>query len=423
VNAPTPQPGQPARTALPTAPVHDFIRKLRQPFFHARVVDYVAWQKQVRAARAEGAAGPTMPAWAPLSINLDLTTACNYACDHCIDWDILNSGMSYDHGQLRASLESMTAGGLRSVILIGGGEPTVHPRFCSFVRFLKSLQLQVAIVTNGSRNERILEIADCLDENDWVRMSLDAGTDETFQAMHKPKRPITLEAICAGVPAVKARNPKPRIGFSYVITWNGSERQAQAPAVVENLDEIPRAARLARAHEFDYISFKPFLTRTVEGAEVMDPEAAHAEVSQVVERIRARVEEARSLATEEFAVLESINLKLLERGAWRAWTQQPHTCHMQALRQVLSPMGLWNCPAHRGVAKARIDDPDAFSDAAKAARAVAATAEILERFDAAEECKRVTCLYHDTNWWIEQAIASPDGLHDGPVTGAEDYFL
>ncbi len=405
------------------APIHDFVRKLRQPAFHSRVVDYVAWQKSRRAAAAAGATEPAMPAWAPLSINLDLTTACNYACDHCIDWDILNSGISYDDTKLRTSIETMAERGMKSVILIGGGEPTVYPKFADFVRFLKDLELQVAVVSNGGRNDRILDVIDRLDENDWIRLSLDAATDPTFQAMHKPKKPVTLEEICAGIPPIKAVNPKPRIGFSFVITWQGSERGAGAPEVIENLDEIPRAAQLARDHLFDYISYKPFLTRTDDGAEVMDPDAAKAEVAEIVARIHERIGEARAFASDDFAVLESINLKLLESGRWREWTQQPHTCHMQALRQVLSPLGLWNCPAHRGVPKARIDAATAFSSEDATRQAADATAAILGRFDATSECREVTCLYNDTNWWIEQAIEDPRGLTDGPVADAEDYFL
>ena len=409
--------------ALPVAPIHDFVRKLRQAPFHERIVDYVAWQKARRAAGAAGEAGPAMPAWAPLSINLDLTTACNYACDHCIDWDILNSGISYDDDKLRASLRTMAGAGLRSVILIGGGEPTVHPRFREMVRFLKSLDLQVAIVSNGGRNDRILDIVDCLDSEDWIRLSLDSGVDATFQAMHKPKKPVTLEAICAGIPPIKARNPAPRVGFSFVITWEGSEREDGAPAVIENLDEIPIAARLAQEHGFDYISFKPFLTRTDEGAEVMDPEAARRETAEVVARIDARIAQARELASEDFAVLESINLKLLATGAWRDWTTQPRMCHMQALRQVLSPLGLWNCPAHRGVPKARMDAATAFSDEAATAASGKAITGMLDSFDASHECREVTCLYHDTNWWIEKAIQAPEGLTDGPLEDAGDYFL
>jgi len=413
---------------LPTTPaapaaVHDFTAKLRQAPLHARVVDYVAWQKARRAARAAGEDEPAMPAWAPLSINLDLTTACNYACDHCIDWDILNSGVNHDDARLRASIEHMTKGGLKSVILIGGGEPTVYPGFVPFVGFLKDLGLQVAVVTNGGRVERLVEIAERLDENDWIRLSLDAGTDGTFQAMHKPKRPVTLEAICAGIPALKAANAKPRVGFSFVITWEGSGRATDAPAVIENLDEIPAAARLACENGFDYISFKPFLTRTEDGAEVMDPEAARAEVAHVVERIRGRIDEARAFASEDFLVLESTNLQRLADGSWRAWTDQPQMCHMQVLRQVLSPLGLWNCPAHRGVPKARIDGAAAFSDDEHVAGATRKTAAMLDAFDAHAECREVTCLYHDTNWWIERAIRDPAGLTDAALPDAEDYFL
>ena len=403
-------------------PVHDFARKLRQSGMLPRVVDYVAWQQAVRAARTRGEDAPPMPAWAPLSINLDLTTACNYACDHCIDWDILNSGISHDDEPLRASLAYMAEHGLRSVILIGGGEPTVHPRFREIVRFLKSLQLQVAIVTNGSRNDRILEIIDVLEEQDWVRLSLDSGTDATFQTMHKPKRPITLEQICAGIAPLRARNPEPRVGFSYVIVWDGARRAAEAPKALENIEEMALAARLARDTGFDYISFKPMLTRAEDGAEVMSPEEAAAALEEVLRRIRAQLDLAQAEARDDFAVIESTNLKLLESGTWREWTQQPKTCHMQVLRQVLSPLGLWNCPAHRGVDKARIAGKAAFSSEAQAEATTTSTAGILASFDASAECREVTCLYHGVNWWIESAIRG-EGQWPPEEAPGEDHFL
>ena len=45
----------------PTAPVHDFVGKLRQPALHARVREYVDWQRSARAARAAGTPPPAMP--------------------------------------------------------------------------------------------------------------------------------------------------------------------------------------------------------------------------------------------------------------------------------------------------------------------------------------------------------------------------
>jgi organic radical activating enzyme len=402
--------------------VHDFVRKLRQDGVLSSVVDYVRWQHARREALAAGRAGPTYPERAPLSINLDLTTACNYACEHCIDLEILNSGIGHDEGVLRASLAEMARTGLRSVILIGGGEPTVHPRFREMVRYLKDLDLQVAIVSNGSRNERIAEIAPLLGAEDWVRLSLDAGTDATFQAMHRPRKPITLEAICTAAQAIKRANPALRLGFSYVITWNGVEREPGA-AVTANLHEMEAAARLARDHGFDYISFKPFLVRTSEGAEVMDPQGGAQRPVDLVERIRQGVAAARRLERPGFRVVESTNLKLLESGTWEAWTRQPRTCHMQALRQVLSPQGLWNCPAHRGVPEARIAGPDAFADPARARDAHERLVAKLDGFDASERCREVTCLYHAANWWIEQGITDPAAFAAQPTVDAADFFL
>jgi hypothetical protein len=114
---------------------------------------------------------------------------------------------------------------------------------------------------------------------------------------------------------------------------------------------------------------------------------------------------------------------MLEQGTWRDLTEQPRTCHMQALRQVLTPMGLYNCPAHRGVDKALIADKHAYVDEARAEATGRALAGILDRFDASVECRAVTCLYHATNWWLEELIASDaEPLFE---VGAKDtdYFL
>lgn len=408
------------------APIHDFTRKLLQPALRPAVLDYVRWRRAVRAARAAGAPEPPQPQAGPLSVNLDLTTACNYACDHCIDWDALNLAVRHDDAELRDSLTRLRAGGLQSVILIGGGEPTVHPGFAEIVRFLKrELGVQVAVVSNGSRNEKILEVADCFTPGDWVRLSLDAGTDATFQAMHKPKgKGITLEQICARAGELKRANPALQLGFSFVITWRGARREEVA--VIENLGEMEAAAARAKAAGFDYISFKPFLTRAAAGAEVLDPAQAEEEQARVRARIRAGLLAAACHEDGRFRVVESTNLRVYLDGTWREYTRQPRECHMQALRQVLSPLGTYNCPAHRGVAKARIGGKAAW--AGSGAEGMAGTARVLDQFDASRECREVTCLYNPVNHYLEGLVAGADDpeqlLEAVPVPdGSDDFFL
>ena len=406
-----------------TESIHDFTAKLRQPSLRAHVADYVRWRKQLAAARAAGEPDPAPPDQAPISINLDLTTACNYRCDHCIDWDILNTKHRHDEETLRSSILTMVERGLRSVILIGGGEPTIYPGFSDFVGFLKDLELQVAIVSNGSRGDKLLEVADRLEERDWVRLSLDAGSNELFRAMHKPvKKSLTLDEICEWVPKIKQRNPRFQMGFSYIIVWGGASRDDVQ--IHENVDEIVLATERARRYGFDYISLKPVLERGEEGAEVMDPDAASGERDAVIARIRSEVDRAKALETKDFSVRVSTNLRVLEEGSWRDYTKQPRVCHMQALRQVLTPMGTFNCPAHRGVDKARVGGSDAYADAAMARLTGGQLADLMDRFDASRECAEVTCLYNGVNWWLEKIIEDP--REDTPIDPGDergDFFL
>jgi wyosine [tRNA(Phe)-imidazoG37] synthetase (radical SAM superfamily) len=406
-----------------TEAIHDFTAKLRQPSLREHVSDYLRWRRELARARAEGRPDPEPPAQAPISINLDLTTACNYRCDHCIDWDILNTKHRHDEETLRSSICTMVERGLRSVILIGGGEPTIYPGFPDFVRFLKDLELQVAVVSNGSRGDVLLEIADALGPRDWVRLSLDAGSNELFRAMHKPvKRSLTLDEICEWIPKIKQRNPRFEIGYSYIIVWSGASREEVA--LHENIHEIALAAERARDHGFDYIALKPVLERGADGAEVMDPEAARARIADVVSRIHAELDQARTFASDRFAVRVSTNLRVLEEGSWRDYTRQPRTCHMQALRQVLTPMGTYNCPAHRGVEKARVAGADAFANEEQARATGTQLSALMDRFDASRECAEVTCLYNGVNWWLEKLAQDPQqevALEPGDERG--DFFL
>jgi sulfatase maturation enzyme AslB (radical SAM superfamily) len=403
--------------------IHDFTAKLRQPSLAGQLEAYVEWRRALESARHRGEPDPAPPGLAPVSINLDLTTACNYRCTHCIDWDMLNTRHKYREEELRSSLRLMQERGLRSVILIGGGEPTLYPRFADFVAYLKELGLQVAVVSNGSRGRVLLDAVPPLDERDWIRLSLDAGSNELFVKMHRPADPaIDLDAICAWVPRIKRANPRVRVGFSYIITWGGASRDGNE--ILENVHEIEMAAERARRSGFDYIAFKPVLERQPDGAEVMDPERAKADLQAMLVRIRGEIDKARALANDRFEVYESINLRMLESGSWRSLTRQPRTCHMQALRQVVSPLGLYNCPAHRGVAKARIAGPDAYKDEATAKQTGQNLLHILDQFDASHECREVTCLYNGVNWWIEKLVANPDQSLESEI-GEErlDWFL
>jgi hypothetical protein len=263
-----------------------------------------------------------------------------------------------------------------------------------------------------------------LDEQDWIRLSLDSASNELFVAMHKPNSAaVNLDTICASMRDLKATYPAPKLGFSYVIIWSGASREENS--LHENIHEIVPAAARAREYGFDYISFKPVLERQSDGAEVMDPSKISDQESQVVARIRSAVNEAKELQTSAFQVFESINLRLLEENSWQEYTRQPRTCHMQALRQVLTPTGLFNCPAHRGVQKAKLAEKEAYSDEGAANGTQENLAGLLQNFNAQKECAEVTCLYNKVNWWIDSMIEDPRNAAESieATASGKDFFL
>ena len=407
--------------------IHNFASKLQQPEILPTVKEYIAWQIRQRnpeAGQLSADDSDKVPAYAPVSINLDITTACNFACDHCVDKDILNQGIKYKHDELIASIKLMAANGLRSVIIIGGGEPTVYPKFGETVRLIKSLGLQVSVVSNGSRLHRIAEIADCLDENDWVRLSLDSGSDEVFQAMHKPKQKITLDQICEGIPPIKEINSRFKIGFSFIITWRGAN--INDADIVENINEMVMATKRAKQYGFDYIAFKPFLTRAeANNAEVVDLRESNTHIDQIIAQIRSQVDEAKQLEDDQFKVYETTNLKVLENKSYHLYSQQPQTCHMQFFRQVLSPLGMYNCPVYRNQPHGRVGEKEAYATAQDFDNTRQGTARLIKTFNATQQCKEVTCLYNHVNWWIEDIIQHPEKLDtlEAQTADVPDYFL
>jgi|GEM_PF-274581 ADP-L-glycero-D-manno-heptose-6-epimerase len=402
--------------------IHDFTLKLRQSSMFPQIMSYINWQRK-RGASTSDNEKSVLEFWkSPISINLDLTTACNFRCGHCIDSDILNGKTKFDHSQLLASLENMIQNGLRSVILIGGGEPTLYQKFKDIVRFLKERSIQIAIVSNGSRNEYIYEIANTLTEKDWVRLSLDAGTNDTFVKMHKPRNNVSLEKICSWIPKIRERNPKLSVGFSFIISWKRSMGDGKT-TTIPNIDEIVTATKLAQESGFSYISFKPLLDRYPHRAEVINPSII-VDFDKTMLQIRKEIDIAKTYETENFKIIESTNLKALESGSWEKYWKQPQTCHIQVIRQILSPNGLFNCPAHRDTKSARIADANIFSDKNNLDKIQNALTSMLDNFDASKECSGVTCIYNQVNWWIDKAINSNiNPIEYKNIQSDEDFFF
>ena len=140
-----------------------------------------------------------------------------------------------------------------------------------------------------------------------------------------------------------------------------------------------------------------------------------------IESIRRALARAKAEADSRFRVVPSRNLTaLLDGAALRQSALQPRTCHMQQFRHVVTPLGVFACPAHRGNPRSRFAGPKGYADPGAFGETMQAARAQIARFDAASECRQITCIYNAANWWLEDLVASGGAIEE---QRAPDLFL
>ena len=96
---------------------------------------------------------------------LQITTKCNFHCGHCA----FSCNMKGKHAEYNTVIDMIAYArdnGEESITL-GGGEPTLHPRFFDILEYSLRNFENVFFVTNGSQTEKMFRIANIIDDCDF----------------------------------------------------------------------------------------------------------------------------------------------------------------------------------------------------------------------------------------------------------------
>lgn len=122
--------------------------------------------------------------------------------------------------------------GVKAIQFTGGGEPTVHPDHLKIIGYAQAGGLKTALVTNGVR----LKDHEVFRNLDWLRISLDAGTEQTYQSVRESK---AWNKVIKNL-SLASTFTKPVVGVGFVVTR-------------ENYTELPRACEIVRDAGIGYI--------------------------------------------------------------------------------------------------------------------------------------------------------------------------
>jgi MoaA/NifB/PqqE/SkfB family radical SAM enzyme len=120
---------------------------------------------------------------APIHIDMGATATCNSDCVYCYAKHQGHGGEILDRDVFLRLMEEAPKVGVKSIAIIGDGEPTLNPALYDAVRVGKENGLDLSVGTNGIALTP--EKIDALLKNCvWVRFNLSAGTSEGYKLVH-----------------------------------------------------------------------------------------------------------------------------------------------------------------------------------------------------------------------------------------------
>ena len=259
----------------------------------------------------------------PVHMIVGLTNICNHACIFCYGYDTIsaryNENAFAPMDMIVGTIKEAAQLGLRSVSLVGTGEPTLHPKFVEIVRGIKSAGVDVGLFTNGSLIDED-KVQAITDTHTFLRLSCSAADREEHNRIHHAGRPVNdFDRIVENIRSLLNRRggkPFPTIGVQFVV-------------IHHNWQSLLRACRFWKDVGVDYYAIKP----AYKNPKTPEHEENEAPLGKVIELMK----EAKELEDDNFTVYAKYEQfsKVLGVKGYHGYDK----CHGQAFVTFLDPDG------------------------------------------------------------------------------------
>jgi MoaA/NifB/PqqE/SkfB family radical SAM enzyme len=207
--------------------------------------DYARLMELQPALRNEVVTAVNARLWfsAPTFLNLEPTTRCNFNCWYCIGRHMRQEDILIE--DFSAALDNFPA--LRTLALVGEGEPLMHKGFFAMAAIARARGIRVMIISNGSTLSQSIVRQLCEHEIAYIGISIDSADAATFASSRLDGK---LEQVWRGIERLRDWRDShgcryPRIGL-----------KGSLFAATET--ELPEIVAAAKAHGVDiFESFQP----------------------------------------------------------------------------------------------------------------------------------------------------------------------
>lgn len=183
--------------------------------------------------------------FAPITIDMALTRACNFRCVYCYSTLQENVRKRITVDVMHRFLEDCAEIGVRGISFVSDGESSVSPTYADSIKYGHSLGISMASGTNGYllKKDMLEEILPCLT---YLRFNISAGEPGRFsEIMGVPEQWFhqVVDNIREAVEIKKRRNLNVTIGMQMVL-------------MPQFADQILPVARLGKRLRPDYTVIK-----------------------------------------------------------------------------------------------------------------------------------------------------------------------
>jgi len=183
----------------------------------------------------------------PLYVEISPAGACNHRCTFCAVDYIGYKTRHLDKDLLIRRVTEMAERGVKSVMYAGEGEPLLHRHIGEIVVQTQKAGIDVALTTNAVALHEPL-IREMLPSVTWIKASVNAGTRDTYAAVHQTKAD-DFDRVFRNL--AKAAEVKQASHYTCTIG-------VQMVLLPENQHEAVTFAKRAKDAGADYVVIKPY---------------------------------------------------------------------------------------------------------------------------------------------------------------------
>ncbi len=260
----------------------------------------------------------------PIYMEISPSGMCNHRCRFCA-LDFMGYKKQFLEAKTLAQrFQEMSRLGVKSIMFGGEGEPLLHKEISWLTRQAAQANLDVAFTTNGvfldpEKTDAILP------HTEWIKVSCNAGTAETYSDIHRTKASDfnrVIENLRYAIQYRKQNNLSCVLGMQLLL-------------LPENKHEITTLATLARDIGLDYLVIKPYSHHPSSKTEQYR-NISYEDAQQICA-------EAESLSSSSFNVIARLNTM----KSWDSKSRSYSQCLGLPFWSYIDSAGnVWGCSAH-----------------------------------------------------------------------------